>query len=241
MDRPTASLRRRSIHRRTEGATVKIGIIGAGFIGGTLTRRLTELGHEVRVANSRAPETLADLAAETGATPVWAAEAAEDADLVIVSIPQKNVPDLAPGIVDARKPGAPVIETNNYYPQQRDGLIEAIENGTPESVWVSEHLGVPVYKVFNGIYWKHLLEKGLPAGAEGRIGLPVAGDDPDGKTIVFGIVDELGFDPVDAGPLAESWRQQPGTPVYGKDFGVDDTIAALAEASPERTAEWRAA
>ncbi len=163
---------------------------------------------------------------------MWADEAARDADLVIVSIPQKNTPpDLAAGIVDARKPGAPVIETNNYYPQQRDGKIEAIENGTPpESVWVSEHIGAPVYKVFNGIYWKHLLKKGVPpAGAEGRIALPVAGDDADGKKIVFGIVDELGFDPVDAGPLAESWRQQPGTPVYGKDFGVDDTLAALKE------------
>ncbi|AZZ80792.1 hypothetical protein GOALK_016_01250 [Gordonia alkanivorans NBRC 16433] len=220
---------------------MKIGIIGAGFIGGTLTRRLTELGHDVRVSNSRAPETLSDLAEETGATAVWAKDAARDADLVIVSIPQKNTPDLAPGILDARKPGAPVIETNNYYPQQRDGKIAAIENGTPESVWVSEQLGVPVYKVFNGIYWKHLLKKGLPDGAEGRIALPIAGDDADGKTIVFSIVDELGFDPVDAGPLAESWRQQPGTPVYGKDFGVDDTLAALKEASPERTPEWRAA
>ncbi|MBD0860408.1 NAD(P)-binding domain-containing protein [Gordonia sp. zg691] len=219
---------------------MKIGIIGAGFIGGTLTRRLTALGHDVRVANSRAPETLADLASETGATAVWAADAAQDADLVIVSIPQKNTPDLAAGILDARKPGAPVIETNNYYPQQRDGKIQEIEDGTPESVWVSKLLGVPVYKVFNGIYWKHLLNKGVPAGTEGRIALPIAGDDADGKKIVFALVDELGFDPVDAGPLAESWRQQPGTPVYGKDFGVKDTIEALAQASPERTPEWRA-
>src|ERR1700712_4440702 len=106
-----------------------IGIIGAGQIGGTLTRRLTELGHEVRVSNSRDPQTLAALAAETGATAVWAADAAADADLVIISIPQKNVPDLARGIVARRRPGAPVIETNNYYPKQRDGLIEAIEAG----------------------------------------------------------------------------------------------------------------
>ncbi|ROZ89179.1 NADP oxidoreductase [Gordonia sp. OPL2] len=220
---------------------MKIGIIGAGFIGGTLTRRLTTLGHEVRVANSRAPETLAELAEETGATAVWAADAAQDADLVIVSIPQKNTPDLAPGILDGRKIGAPVVETNNYYPQQRDGKIDAIEEGTPESVWVSEQLGVPVYKVFNGIYWKHLLNKGVPAGTEGRIALPIAGDDADGKKIVFQLVDELGFDPVDGGTLADSWRQQPGTPVYGKDFGVDDTITALTDATPERTEEWRAA
>src|SRR6201999_4015339 len=154
---------------------MEIGIIGAGFIGGTLTRLLTKEGHTVRVSNSRDPETLADLAAETGATAVWAKDAPVDADLVIVSIPQKNVPDLAEGIVDARKPGAPVIETNNYYPQQRDGEIAAIEDGQLESAWVADQIGAPVYKVFNGIWWKHLLESGTPSGTPNRIALPVAG------------------------------------------------------------------
>jgi predicted dinucleotide-binding enzyme len=218
-----------------------IGIIGAGHIGGSLTRRLTALGHGVRVSNSRAPETLAELAAETGATAVWAAEAAADADLVIVSIPQKNVVDLASGIVAAAKPGAPVVETNNYYPRERDGRIAAIEAGTPESVWVAEQLGAPVFKVFNGIFWKHLLEGGLPRGDAGRIALPIAGDDPAGKQIVFDLVDELGFDPVDGGTLAESWRQQPGTPVYGADLDAAGAIRALAAASPERQDTFRAA
>jgi len=217
-----------------------IGIIGAGQIGGSLTRLLTGLGHGVRVANSRAPETLADLAAETGATAVWAADAAADADLVIVSIPQKNVVDLAPGIVAGAKPGAPVIETNNYYPRERDGLIAAIEAGTPESVWVAEQLGVPVFKVFNGIWWKHLLEGGLPRGAEGRIALPIAGDDPAGRQVVSDLVDALGFDPVDGGTLAESWRQQPGTPVYGSDLPAEEALAALAAATPERPEKFRA-
>jgi predicted dinucleotide-binding enzyme len=217
---------------------MKIGIIGVGLIGGTLTRRLTALGHEVRVANSRDPETLADLAAETGATAVWASEAAADADLVIISIPQKNTPLLDPALVAAAKPGAPVIETNNYYPQQRDGRIDALEDGTPESVWVSQHLGVPVYKVFNGIYWKHLLENGVPAGTAGRIALPVAGADGPAKDTVLALVDELGFDPVDAGPLEESWRQQPGTPVYGKDLDADGVRKALAEAPRERPSEF---
>ncbi|MDZ7883455.1 MAG: NAD(P)-binding domain-containing protein [Mycobacterium sp.] len=219
---------------------MKIGIIGAGLIGGTLTRRLRELGHDVTVANSRAPETLTDLAHETGATAVWAKDAAAGADLVIVSIPQKNVPDLADGIVDARKPGAPVIETNNYYPQQRDGEIPAIEDGQAESAWVAEQIGAPVYKVFNGIFWKHLLKKGAPSGAPDRIALPIAGEDGPGRELVHGIVEQLGFDPVDAGPISESWRQQPGTPVYGKDFDVTNTVKALAEATPERTAEWSA-
>jgi predicted dinucleotide-binding enzyme len=220
--------------------TMQIGIIGAGKIGGTLTRRLTALGHEVKVANSRAPETLAELAGETGATAVWAGEAADGADLVILSIPQKNVPDLAPGIVDARKPGAPVIETNNYYPRERDGLIAAIEDGTPESAWVAEQLGAPVYKVFNGIYWKHLLERGVPAGTEGQIALPIAGDDPAGKQVVSDLIDELGFDPVDGGTLADSWRQQPGTPVYAADLDADGARRALADAPPERPEAFRA-
>jgi len=219
---------------------MKIGIIGAGQIGGTLTRRLRELGHEVAVSNSRSPETLVELATETGATAVWARDAAKDADLVIVSIPQKNVPDLADGIVDARTPGAPVIETNNYYPQQRDGQIAAIEDGQVESAWVAEQIGAPVYKVFNGIWWKHLLENGKPSGSANRIALPVAGEDGPGRELVHGIVDQLGFEPVDAGPISESWRQQPGTPVYGKDFGAERTREALGQASRERTAEWSA-
>jgi hypothetical protein len=220
---------------------MEIGIIGAGQIGGTLTRLLTKQGHTVRVSNSRAPETLADLAAETGATAVWAKDAPVDADLVIVSIPQKNTPDLAPGIVSTRKPDARVIETNNYYPQQRDGRIDAIEDGTPESVWVSEQLGAPVFKVFNGIFWKRLLENGVPRGTAGRIALPIAGDDPAGKQIVSDLVDSIGFDPVDAGSLAESWRQQPETPVYGTDLDAAGAKKALAEASPERPEGFRAA
>jgi hypothetical protein len=220
---------------------MEIGIIGAGQIGGTLTRLLTKQGHTVRVSNSRSPETLADLAAETGATVVWAKDAPVDADLVIVSIPQKNTPDLAPGIVSTRKPDAPVIETNNYYPQQRDGRIDAIEDGTPESVWVSEQLGAPVFKVFNGIFWKRLLENGVPRGTAGRIALPIAGDDPAGKQIVSDLVDSIGFDPVDAGTLAESWRQQPETPVYGTDLDAAGVKKALAEASSERPEGFRAA
>jgi 8-hydroxy-5-deazaflavin:NADPH oxidoreductase len=219
---------------------VKIGIIGAGQIGGTLTRRLRSLGHEVRVSNSRDPKTLAELADETGATAVWAADAAEDADLVIISIPQKNVPDLAKGILAAAKPGAAVIETNNYYPQQRDGLIEAIESGTPESVWVAEQVGSPVVKVFNGIWWKHLLENGKPKGTEGRIALPIAGTDGPAKQLAFDVVEELGFDAVDGGTLEESWRQQPGTPVYGKDYDIPATKQALSEATPDRPEDFRA-
>ena len=216
---------------------MKIGIIGAGNIGGNLTRRFTAAGHEVRVANSRGPETLADLAAETGATAVSVAEAAQGAEVVVVTIPQKNVPGLPKDIFAGAAEGVVVIDTGNYYPQQRDGKIAAIEEGQPESAWVAEHLGRPVVKAFNGIYAANLLTHGRPEGAADRIALPVAGDTTD---VVRRLVEQIGFTAVDAGPIAESWRQQPGTPVYGADLDADGVRAALASASPDRTAEWKA-
>ena len=218
---------------------MKVGIIGAGNIGATLTRRLTALGHQVAVANSRGPATLSELSAETGAVAVDAGEVAEGADLVIVTVPQKAVPLLPEGILDGAAAGAPVVDTGNYYPA-RDGRIEAIESGMTESRWVSEQLGRPVVKAFNTIQAQHLLELGKPAGSPGRIALPVAGDDPDSKRVVMGLVDELGFDPVDAGTIDESWRQQPGKPVYAADLDAIGVTRALAEASPERPDDLRA-
>jgi len=219
---------------------MKIAIIGAGNIGGTLTRRLTALGHDVSVANSRGPETLADLAAETGASAVSAADAPRGAELVVVTIPQKSVPGLPADLLAHAADGAVVIDTGNYYPKQRDGRIAAIEDGTPESRWVEQQLGHPVVKAFNNIYAEHLLERGRAAGADGRIALPVAGDDEAAKAVVLALVEELGFDAVDAGGLDDSWRQQPGTPVYGTDLDADGVRQALAQASRERPPEFRA-
>lgn len=219
---------------------MKIGIIGAGQIGGTLTRRLTALGHEVFVANSRGPETLTDLATETGATAVSVREAVRGVDLVVVTIPEKNIPNLPAGLFTDTEERVVVVDTGNYYPRQRDGRIEAIEAGMPESRWVEQQLGRPVVKAFNNIFARHLLELGRPAGTAGRIALPVAGDDDAAKPIVLHLIDELGFDGVDAGGLDESWRQQPGTPVYAKDFDAAGVRRALAEARRGRTTEWRA-
>lgn len=219
---------------------MKIGIIGAGNIGGTLTRRLTELGHDVSVANSRGPETLADLAQETGATAVAVTEAARGADVVVVTIPQNNVPDLPDNTLAGAKDDVVVVDTGNYYPQQRDGRIDGIEEGTTESRWVEQQLGHPVIKAFNNIYAQHLLENGKPAGAPGRIALPVAGDDEAAKAVVLRLVDELGFDGVDAGGIESSWRQQPGSPVYTKDLDAEGVGRALADAAHERAPEWRA-
>lgn len=219
---------------------MKIGIIGAGQIGGTLTRRFSELGHEVSVANSRGPETLRGLAEETGATPVTAREAARAGEVVIVTIPQANIRDLPDDLFEGVPDDVVVVDTGNYYPRERDGRIEPIEEGLPESRWVADQLGRPVIKAFNNIYAKHLMELGRPAGHPDRIALPVAGDDPEAKAVVLDLIDELGFDGVDAGGLDESWRQQPGTPVYVEDLDAEGVRRALAEASPERTEQWRA-
>lgn len=218
---------------------MRIGIIGAGMIGGTLTRRLTALGHEVSVANSRGPETLADLAAETGAKAVTAREAARSGEVVIITIPQAGVRDLPDDLFEG-VPDDVVVDTGNYYPRERDGRIAEIEDGMLESRWVESQIGRPVVKAFNTIFFKRLLEDGRPAGATDRIAIPVAGDRARDKEIVLRLIDELGFDGVDAGSLDESWRQQPGTPVYTADLNAEAARRALAEASPERPETFRA-
>lgn len=219
---------------------MKIGIIGAGNIGGNLTRRLTQLGHEVRVANSRGPESLAELVSETGATAVLADEAALGADLVIVTIPEKNVPKLDERFLNGANDGVVVIDTGNYYPQQRDGLIADIEAGMTESRWVSHEIGYPVVKAFNGIYSANIIDHARPAGTSDRMALPVAGDDPAAKNVVMDLIEELGFTAIDAGSIDESWRQQPGTPVYGLIGDGEAVRAALGAANKIRTPEWRA-
>ncbi len=219
---------------------MKIGIIGAGQIGATLTRRLTKLGHKVSVANSRGPETLAGLAQETGAKAVTVAEAARAGEVVVVTIPEGKIRNLPKDLFDGVPDNVVIVDTGNYYPRHRDGRIEEIEAGMPESQWVERQLGRPVVKAFNNIYAQHLMDLGRPAGAPGRIALPVAGDDSRAKAVVMKLLDELGFDGVDAGGLDESWRQQPDTPVYTKDFDAEGVRRALAEATPERKPEWRA-
>ncbi|MFI5799822.1 NADPH-dependent F420 reductase [Streptomyces sp. NPDC051677] len=220
---------------------MKIGIIGAGNIGGNLTRRLTALGHDVSVANSRGPQTLTELAEETGATPVAVQEAARGAEVVVITIPVKAVPGLPSGILDGAADDVAVIDTNNYYPQQRDGRIAEIEDeGITESRWTERRIGHRVIKAFNGTAAQDILDRPRPAGDPDRVALPVAGDDEAAKAKVRALIDELGFDTVDSGGIDDSWRQQPDTPVYGLQAGVEAVTKALAEASPERPATFRA-
>ncbi|MEW2047131.1 NAD(P)-binding domain-containing protein [Streptomyces sp. NPDC005476] len=219
---------------------MKIGIIGAGNIGGNLTRRLSALGHDVSVANSRGPQTLKELAEETGATPVTVEEAPRGAEVVVITIPLKAVPDLPSGLLDGAADDVAVIDTGNYYPQQRDGRIAAIEDeGLTESRWTERQIGHPVIKAFNGTYAQDILDRPRTAGEPDRVALPVAGDDETAKAKVRALIDELGFDTVDAGGIDDSWRQQPDTPVYGLRAGTEAVTRALAEANPERPAAFR--
>jgi predicted dinucleotide-binding enzyme len=218
---------------------MRIGIIGAGNMGATLAAQLARPGHQVAIANSRGPQTLTGVTAQTGAAPVPLTDVTSKADVVIVAIPEKSIPELPAGLLSALPEDTVVIDTGNYVPKLRDGHIDAIDAGLPESEWVQSQLGHPVVKAFNTIRPSSLAGLGKPAGATGRTVIPVAGDDPAAKSVVLELTDQLGFDGLDAGPLAESWRQQPGTPVYTTDLPADAARQALADATPEQTARWR--
>jgi hypothetical protein len=219
---------------------VNISIIGAGNIGKVLARRLVEAGHAVRIANSRGAASLQAIAQQTGARASDVQDVVADADVIVVTIQEGRVPQLPKGLFDNAKPSAVVIDTGNYYPRQRDGRLAGIEDGMTESGWVEQQLGHAVVKAFNNIYAAHLEDMGKPKGATGRIALPVAGDDAKAKEIVFQLVDQIGFDAVDTGSIDDSWRQQPGSPVYTADFDAQGVKDALARASRERTTDWKA-
>ncbi|RZK35395.1 MAG: NADP oxidoreductase, partial [Hymenobacter sp.] len=189
-----------------------------------------------RIANSRGPETLGDVAQHTGATPATAREAAQHGEIVVVTIQLKNIPDLPKDLFAGVGADVPVIDTSNYYPMLRDGQIRELETGSlTESEWVQQHLGRPVMKVFNNIFAEHLEKAGKPVGAPGRIGLPVAGDDEAAKRKVVDLVEELGFDAVEGGTLHESWRQQPGSAIYCTDWPKSEVREYLSSLGHERT------
>jgi predicted dinucleotide-binding enzyme len=210
-----------------------IGLIGAGHIGSQLARLAVANGYAVVISNSRGPQTLAALVAELGpnARAATAAEAGKAADIVVVTVPLKNykavpVEPLA---------GKVVVDTNNYYPQ-RDGHIPELDD---ESTTVSEllqaHLPTSkVVKAFNHIYAHELTSHGQPAGSKNRRAFVIAGDDDQAKATVSRLIDQFGFDTVDAGPLKEGWRIQRDTPGYGPRRTAEELRKDLAAAKRYR-------
>ena len=213
-----------------------IGLIGAGHIGSQVARLAAKSGYDVVISNSRGPDTLSALVAELGpraraATP---ADAAKAGDIVVVTIPLKNyrsVP-VAPLV------GKIVIDTNNYYPE-RDGHIPELDNETTTTAeLLQSHLPQSkVVKAFNHIYAAQLTTDGLPAGAKNRRALVIAGNDREAKASVTHLLDQFGFDAVDAGPLSEGWRIQRDTPGYGPRRTAEELRKDLAAA--KRYAESR--
>jgi predicted dinucleotide-binding enzyme len=215
-----------------------IGIIGAGPIGSTLGRKLSALGYSVKIANSRGADSLVVLAAEINAEAVDLRAAVVDVDLVIISIPQKSIESLPSDLFVGCKESLIVVDTGNYYPL-RDGRIDELDNGKVESQWVAEHIRMPVLKAFNSIQAASLADKGKPAGDPDRIALPVSGDDMNNKMDLIQLIDALGFDGLDGGTIAESWRQQPGSPVYCTDHNRKDVLRFLQLADKSSLAALR--
>lgn len=212
---------------------VNIGILGVGNIGTTLAQRLAAAGHLVKVANSRGPDTLPPRALSTGAKAVTASKVIVDVQVLITSVPFARVPDIR-SLVGQLPDDAVVIDTSNYYPH-RDGNIFAVDAGQVESLWVSEQFGRSVTKAWNAINTLSFDSKAAYANHPDRVAIPVAGDSKTDLAMAMSLVEETGFDAFDAGPLEESWRQQPGTPIYCTDLTKELIGAALAAADPARS------
>ncbi|KAK1182665.1 NAD(P)-binding domain-containing protein [Streptomyces sp. NBS 14/10] len=207
---------------------MRIAVIGAGAIGGNLARRLSAAGHDVQVAGARGPEAVPDNVLEFGARAAALEAAVQDKEVVILSIPFDRVPELA-GLFASVPAETVVIDTSNYYPHL-NGRIEAVDKGQVESLWVTEQLGRPVGKAWNAALAETQRTKGVPAGTPGRIAIPVAADSDEARRVAMRLVDDTGFDPYDAGVLADSWRQQPMGPAYCTELTLDELPAALAAA-----------
>jgi hypothetical protein len=147
----------------------------------------------------------------------------------------KSVPLLPKDLLFDLPEASPIVDTGNYYPL-RDGVITEIKEGMVESEWTSHVLGRPVIKAFNNVTADSLLHKGLPKGSKNRIALPVSGDDPNSKQLVMALLDKMGFDAIDAGPLSESWRYQPGTPAYCPDPTFQQLPLLLQRAKRDKAA-----
>jgi 8-hydroxy-5-deazaflavin:NADPH oxidoreductase len=216
---------------------MKIGLLGTGHIGKTLVRKLSAAGHDVKVANSRGPDTIEADVLSSGGRAVTAAEAVADVDVVILSVPLNRIPDVEPVIASVPAETV-IIDTSNYYPA-RDGRIDAIEDGQVESLWVAEQLDRSIVKAWNAIGSDSFARKGKPPGSPDRIAIPVAADNDRDRKVGMALVEDTGLDAFDAGTLADSWRQQPGAPCYCTDLTREEMPAAHAAADRARLPKRR--
>ncbi|TRW27125.1 3-hydroxyisobutyrate dehydrogenase [Flavobacterium zepuense] len=217
---------------------MKIGIIGTGAIGGTIAKKMVLAGHQVSVSNSGDFKKLEDRADELGASPKMLEDLVRDVEIIIISVPTIAIPSLAKTLFDKVSQETIVVDTSNYYPF-RDADIEEIKYGKAESVWLSEQIGCPVIKAFNMLLAETLVSGGKPNGAPTRIAMAISGDDAKAKEIISGLVDEAGFDVVDAGDLESSWRHQPGTPAYCTELNATELKQALKDGDREAAPQIR--
>lgn len=210
---------------------MNVAVIGTGNIGSELARVLAAANHDLTLANSRGPASLQELAAKLGARPATVADAVAHADAVVLSIPFVAIPGLAQTLREA--PASTVIvDMSNYYPEA--GVMEGVADAASDTAWLSEQVGRPLTKAWSSIFSRSLAIKGRASGDLDRVALPVAGDDAAAKKVVMQLVEDTGFDAVDAGSLADSWRMQPGTPAYCTDLDATALQGALARADKTR-------
>ena len=205
---------------------MKIGILGAGFVGRAIAKLAIEAGHQVMLSNSRNPQTLFSLKPMIGCETGTATEAARFGEVIVIAVPLTAIGALPV----AELQGKPLLDAVNYYPD-RDGRVEVLDRRqTTTSELLAHTLSSPrVTKAFNAIPMTQLESDGLPEGAPGRRALPVAGDDPQGKRIAGELYTAFGFDVVDVGPLSEGWRFERGMPAYCVRMTKDELTASLAE------------
>ncbi|MFH5879191.1 NADPH-dependent F420 reductase [Arthrobacter sp. NA-172] len=217
---------------------MQISIIGAGRIGSTLALQLGQAGHSVSIANSRGPASLGDVERDTGAKAMSLQEVGRGASAVILALPFPAVASLPKEVLGDAARDLVIIDASNYVPGLRDQAIQSIEDGQIESSWIAEQLGRPVVKAFNTITAASLKSHLASRPEPNRIVLPVAGE-AEGKNLVRALAADLQFDFLDAGGIQDSWRQQPGTPIYCTDLNAMEAGAALALADPLQTIRWR--
>ena len=216
---------------------MKIGIVGTGAVGSVLAKKLADAEQELKVTNTKPMSELKKIAADLGAQAASLQDLVNDVDVIIFSMPYSAYKGLPKDLLHEVPEGVVVIDTSNYYPM-RDGEIPELKEMT-ESDYIASILNRPIVKMFNNILQYAIKNKGKAAGANGRIAIAVAGDNDQHKKIASQIANIVGFDTVDNGTLAESWRQQPGTPAYCTHLNGSELKEALSFAIREKSAAAR--